>query len=163
MGCFLCNFGNGKRFCRFCNCMREHINDDVPTKTFVLRNKEAYDSQVAAVVPDPSLSTVYGINHNSCLIVLDHFHVADGLPPDIAHDSFEDFTVDIVIETIVHFVQEKILTLDVLNDRINSFRYCEVDKCNKPQPVKIRPLTKFSITNCLRDVEFVEIITIDHW
>ena len=43
-----------------------------------------------------NLPHLYGIKENSVLNDLNYFHVADGLPPDLGHDLFGGFTVDIV-------------------------------------------------------------------
>ena len=61
-----------------------------------MRTKNAYDNNIIAINGDPNLPHLYGIKENSVLNDLNYFHVADGLPPDLGHDLFGGFTVDIV-------------------------------------------------------------------
>ena len=67
------------------------------------------------------------------------------MPPDIAHDCFEGFAVDLISSVIVNFVRDKLLSLEEFNDRIETFNYSEIDKQNKPQVTKIKPLTNYRV------------------
>ena len=145
LGGFMCCFGSGKRFCRFCTCVRCQINDIGSIDLLTLRSKDDYDAQVRAVEIDSSLSSVYGIKHGSVLNKLNYYHVTSGLPPDLAHDLFEGFAVDFVTQILICCVRANYLTLDDFNDKLASFSYCEVDKKNKPQPVKVKSLTTLKV------------------
>ena len=145
IGGFQCGFSNVKRTCRFCNFQRSQLNDDVRTKEFVLRTKEGYTNNIKAIEVDPSLSSMYGINRDSCLNCLEYYHVTSGLPPDIAHDVFEGFAVDLVTNVIIHYIKAKLIMLAEFNNRIFSFSYSEIDKSNKPQVVKSKPLTVLKV------------------
>ena len=93
-----------------------------------MRRKNAYNNNIIAINEDPDLS--HFLNY------LNYFHVADGLSPDLAHDLFEGFAVDIVSNVIVSFVREGLFDLDGLNEIILNFAYSESDKNHKPQLVK---------------------------
>ena len=69
---------------------------EIPISHFTLRTKNAYDNNIIAINGDPNLPHLYGIKENSVLNDLNYFHVAAGLPPDLGHDLFGGFTVDIV-------------------------------------------------------------------
>ena len=133
VGGFMCNFSTVKRFCRFCMAKRSSLND--VSAVFPLRNQTSYTAHIKAVEADHSLRSLYGVQINSCLNSLEYYHVANGLPPDLAHDVFEGFAKDIMKNLIAYLIKEKYFTLKFLNERITTFAYCEVDKQNKPQKI----------------------------
>ena len=93
-----------------------------------MRTKNTYDNNIIQINQDPNLSHLYGIKENSVLNDLNYFHAADGLPPDLAHDLFEGFALDIVSNVIVSFIREGMFDLDGLNKVILNFAYRESDK-----------------------------------
>ena len=93
LGGFFCNFSTVQQFCRFCMAKRDSLNDI--TKNSQLRSKESYDFHIRAIEIDASMCSVYGLQSESCFNALEYYHVADGLPPDIAHDIFEGFARDL--------------------------------------------------------------------
>ena len=76
---------------------------------------------------------------------MNFFHTVDGFPPDLAHDLFEGIPIDILIYILGRLTESRILTLDMLNDAIKDFEYCELNKQNKPQEFKVISSTKFKI------------------
>ena len=42
LGGFFCNFSTVQRFCRFCNCRKYELHENLPIKNFVLRTKIRY-------------------------------------------------------------------------------------------------------------------------
>ena len=105
LGGFFCNFSTVKRFCRFCNCRKSQLYENLPVLTFVLRTKNVYDNNLSAVLEDQNLAVLYGTKDSSPLNTLSYFHVADGLPPDLCHDLFEGFAVN-VISNIIAFIKD---------------------------------------------------------
>ena len=101
LGEFFCNFSAVQKFCRFFNIIKAQQNEKIPRSHFILRRKNAYNNNIIAINEDPN-----------------YLNGLDGLPPDLAHDLFEGFAVDIVSNVIV------------------SFAYSESDKNHKPQLVK---------------------------
>ena len=84
------------------------------------------------------------------------------MPGDVAHDIF-GFAVDFVSELVVQFIKDKVLTISSINSKISKIPYAEIDKNNKPQILKERPLTqlRFKQTACeMRNVEFITFIYI---
>ena len=63
----------------------------------------------------------------------------------LAHDLFEEFTVDTVSSAIASFIREGLFDLDGLNEIILSFAYRESDKNRKPQLVKVEPLNSLKV------------------
>ena len=94
---------------------------------------------------NPGMASAYGIKSNSCLNELKFFHVAEGLPPDLAHDVFEGFAIDFMSGIIGMLVEQKCFTLQELNNRISTFEYARIDKTNKPQLLKIISIVSFKL------------------
>ena len=82
LGGFFCNFFTVQIFCRFYNITKAQQNEKIPIFHFTLRTKNGYDNNI--INENPNLSHLYGIKGNSVLNYLNYFHVADGLPPDLA-------------------------------------------------------------------------------
>ena len=101
----------------------------------LLRTQEAYNSQVAAVEKDTSLTPFYGIKNGCALNELEYFHIVDGAPQDVAHDVLEGFAIDSLSPLLLHYIHAKVLTVAEINRRINEFEYTELDRRNKPQPL----------------------------
>ena len=99
LGGFFCNFSTVQRFCRFCNSRKSQI-------TFALRTKNAYENNLRAVLEDPNLAVLYGIKDSSPLNTSSYFHAADGLPPDLCHDLFEGFAVDVISNVIIDCIKD---------------------------------------------------------
>ena len=94
---------------------------------------------------NPGMASAYGIKSNSCLNELKFFHVAEGLPPDLAHDVFEGFAIDFMSGIIGMLVEQKCFTLQELNNRISTFEYARIDKTNKPQLLEIISIVSFKL------------------
>ena len=145
LGRFFCNFSTVQRFCRFCNCRKNQINENLPIENFILRTKEGYENNLQSIELDPNYSSLYGIKSDSCLHSLNFFHVTVGLPPDLAHDLFEGFGVDLVTNVIVHLVKAQYFNLEELNDIIQTFSYSTIDKTNKLKILKVTSLNSFKV------------------
>ena len=102
--------------------------DDSNRKDWVLRTREGYDLNIRHLFDDLLMAFAYGFKPKSCLNELQFFHVAEGLPPDLAH-VFEEFSVDLISHVLV---AQKKNSLQEFNNILSAF-----DKANKPQPLKI--------------------------
>ena len=127
LGCFFCNFST----------VQENLKANLPSSSFSLRTSEGYDKNVLNINADKTLSSVYGIKGNSCLNCLQYYHVINGLPPDIAHDTFKGFATDFLQNLLSYFIQLKVLTPEIVNVAISSFNYSPIDEHNKSQVLKI--------------------------
>ena len=145
LGGFMCNFSTVDRFCRFCTFSKKKSSTKTRTSELTMRTKEGYENNLAAIEIDPSLKSIYGLKSNSSLNQLAYFHVVNGLPPDIAHDCFEGFAVDLVTSVIIYCVKQHFFTLQEFNTMIEKFPFSQCDKQNKPQIVKIKPLTQYKV------------------
>ena len=80
--------------------------------------------------------TTYGIRRDSILNRSRYFHVTNALAPDVMHDILEGCLMYEVKEMLKHFVYNvKLLTLDELNNRIDTFPYSYLDGRNKPSVI----------------------------
>ena len=109
-----------------------------------------YENNIQSLELNPNFSSLYGIKCDSCLHSLKLFHVTSGLPPDLAHDLFEGFAIDIISNVIRHCPLLQYFTLDELNDIILTFPYSTNDKSNIPHPVRAVSVnnSKVELTAC---------------
>ncbi len=81
-------------------------------------------------------STNYGVTRDSLLNSLGFFHVcSDGLPPDIMHDILEGYLPYTVKLMLSDFFSNVYLSLEQLNQVIESFDYGHCDSSNKPSAI----------------------------
>ena len=70
LGDYFCKFSTVSKFCRFCNFTKNQMLENFNSNEWVLRTKEAYDSNIAQLEGDPAIASVYGIKRCSPLHVL---------------------------------------------------------------------------------------------
>ena len=92
----------------------------------MLRTQEGYESNIMHLQDDPGMAPAYGTKSNSCLNELEFFHVAEGLPPDLAHDVFEGFAINSMPSIIEVLVEQKCFNLQELNNSISTFEYARI-------------------------------------
>ena len=85
IGGYLCNFSTVHRFCRFCNCCKNQLEQCLPIKTFALRTKTGFENNIAALGTSLRYSSLYGLKENSCLNEFSYYHDTSGLPPNLVH------------------------------------------------------------------------------
>ena len=123
------------RFCRICMLTSEKRGSTFNENQVTLRSVRGYNHHVEMVAEDPSLSTVYGVKCESPLNQLEHFHVVEGLPFDVAHDLFEGVIHYVLDDIISALVSNGYITFSELNTMVENFNYEGTDKVNKPQPM----------------------------
>ncbi len=65
----------------------------------------------------------YGIHRNSILNSSRFFHITEGLVPDVMHDCLEGCLPYEVKELLKHLIHSGVITLQAINDAIESFPY----------------------------------------
>jgi hypothetical protein len=101
-----------------------------------MRTRQGHTNQTMLVETDPECSSAYGVKRQSALNDSKFFHVVDGLPSDIMHDILEGVLprhVKIMLKKLIH--EEKMFTLQELNNRISKFPYGLSDSTNKPSSI----------------------------
>ena len=123
---------SANKFCQFCmidktvNAQFIYDEDEVE-----LRTKDNYQQHVSLNEPSKT-----GVKENSCLNKLQYFHVTENISVDIMHDILEGVAPLEVKLMLRHFIyEEKLLTLEQLNDRISSFHYGYSNVKNKPSVI----------------------------
>ena len=120
--------------CRMCKSQRNETQHLTKENVQLLRNKENY----AIDVTKPTNET--GINRESVLNKLSDYHVTSNNFVDVMHDIAEGVASFGMLEIINHYLNCKIFTLEVLNDRIKCFPYFDIS--NKPPPVTYNNILK---------------------
>ncbi|XP_076356730.1 uncharacterized protein LOC143249980 [Tachypleus tridentatus] len=139
IGGFLESF-SALRSCRFCTVTRDELKKLIDISKCPEKSIASYNYQVAMVETEPTLSSTYGVKKKrSPLNVLQQFHVANALPPDILYDLFE---FGLVSESLVLLIDQYVLSgyfsLQYLAGRVKEFHYKGTDKINRPEFVILR-------------------------
>lgn len=78
-----------------------------------------------------------GVKFSSILNQLEHYHVRNpGSPSCLAHDLFERIVQYDLMLAINYFVNKKLMTFDVLNLRLQKFRFCNEVRFEKVPIIK---------------------------
>ena len=97
-------------FCGYCGISKVMLgNNFIKSVESVIRTKEGYRNNVSIFECDPESASVYGLESNSRLNSLIHFHVINGPTPDLTHDVFEGVAVDIIYHVLTNFVNKDVL------------------------------------------------------
>lgn len=134
IGGFLQSFSRVTHVCRFCMASSSDIQDDTKCiESFEIRTQLNHLEQVA-LLSTSSSSSVCGIR-SDCVLhqYLTHFHVTQGLPPDIAHDLLEGIVPHELALCLNGLIHKKCFSLEFLNSRIRAFPYLHSDRVNQPQ------------------------------
>lgn len=81
------------------------------------------------------LSTTYGVNRQSILNGVSYFDVCKCFPEDVMHILLEGVVPYETKLLLKLLIEDKCLTLNELNSRIESFDYGYMDRRNKPSPI----------------------------
>ncbi len=112
-------------------------------KYFDLRTKEGHNHHCRQIEFIPELSITYGVKRKSILCDSRYFHVIDSLPGDAMHDVLEgvlQYECKEMLKLLIN--QEKLFTLEQLNDRIQLFDYGYMNDRDKPSPIQQQLKTK---------------------
>ena len=111
---------------------------------FTPRSPETYDYHCLLLLGPLASehSTTYGITGSSILNDISHFHVVTQLPQDIMHVLLEGvvpYEVRLMLNAFI--TEDKLLTLDMLNERVGSFCYSSSEATDKPSAFTVHSLT----------------------
>ena len=82
--------------------------DDTNRKNWVLHTREVYDLSIRHLLDDPLMASPYGLKSNSFLNEIQFFDAVERLPPDLAHDVLEGFSVDLISNILKSLLTLKI-------------------------------------------------------
>ena len=107
LGGLYCIFSTSQRFCRFCSTRKQGLLDNSHREDWVLRTREGYDWNIRHLLDGRLMASAYGLKSNSCLNKHHFFLVVEGLPPALAHDGFEGFSVELISNILESLVRQK--------------------------------------------------------
>lgn len=123
--CFL-----SKYYCRICNAPKTLCEILAVHDNSMLRTKNNYDLDVLRKNP-----TETGIQEECAFHDIVKFHITENIYVDLMHDVQEGISAYTIGKVLSVLVKSKIISLEVLNNRIDSFSYNETEKSNKPRPL----------------------------
>lgn len=110
---------NCGRICRFCMANYDEIHVSFREDAYVVRNKEVHDYHLQALEVSEANGALYGVLHRCPLIDLPYFDVTTAFVPDIMHDMLEGVIPNVTQKIVQKAVQDKLVTVDILNDRLH--------------------------------------------
>lgn len=134
IGGFTCGF-NSFRPSRHCMISKPRLKLVTIAEECQLRTVDGHRAILEKVTNDPTLSTLYGVNFSSPLLLLENFSPILSLPPDVMHDLLEGCCAKEINLILAYAVNRNFLTWKDINCKIVSFDYRGSDKTNKPTPM----------------------------
>ena len=111
-----------------------------------MRNPETHDEYTGLLegACGSADSITYGINHASCFNRLPDFHVASfQMPQDVMHVLLEGVLPLNIRLMLDGFINDGMLTVDELNQRVQYFKYGRVEaKTKPPKPFERKHFTR---------------------
>ena len=125
IGGFKEGVGFALRVCRTCMTTSSQCQTLFTEENFQLRNPELHFQQCQLLEGRlrGHYSTNFGINRCSILEDVPGFSVTSCMPHDIMHDLFEGVVQYEMKLLLVHCVDEKFFSIDLLNDRLSQFDF----------------------------------------
>lgn len=128
--------------CRFCMAEIDDVRKLYTEVQNLIRTEEKHEKQIeelsaASGTEKKEVSKMYGINRGSLLSSLENYRVIDGIPPDIMHDVLEGvlpLTIRLFLNKVC--IEDKLISLTELNQRIAQFDYGYSESPNKPSLIK---------------------------
>lgn len=118
-------------FCRQCLLYRKDLHKN-SRNDFELRTRDQHKILLQQIIENPKNSP-FGVRGHSILNDFRFFHFTENWIFDIMHDLFEGVVPLVIKLVLAHYVCEiKVLSLNILNTRISSFNYGNIESKNKP-------------------------------
>ena len=95
----------------------------------LIRSVESYKKDI---LKDKFAAT--GLKERCAFNALNKFHICENVTLDVMHDFSEGVALYTISKVLQSLIKEKIITLEIINNRIESFRYA-FEKRNKPRPL----------------------------
>lgn len=128
---------NADKFCRACSRSKHEMKVDVSENSSFLRNKNTYDSDLQKNnVSETGIRTV-------CIFSeLQNFHVVENFYFDLMHDILEGVCVYDICHILLALIDNKILSIEIINNRKNLFNIGEIELGNSSVPIDLNRLKK---------------------
>lgn len=149
---------NASYYCRYCRMHKRYMRKLTSENPEYRRNRQNYEEDV--LVRDQSLT---GVREYSPLNAVPHFHVTESSAEDTTHVVEEGICNYNVAEALYFLIyNDRIFTLDQLNNRMKHFSYGEEEKANKPHFILDADLDKINLkmtaaemTNFVHNLPFI--------
>lgn len=132
----ICGFSESftaNRFCRFCSATIAQCQELAVEDETLVRTINTYESDVLK-------NDLYGtgIKERCVFNNIKKFHIAENKCVDVDHDVGEGIAAYTISKVVESLVKTNVITLEIINNRIDSFPYNETEKSNKPRPLFFR-------------------------
>ncbi|XP_066592936.1 uncharacterized protein [Prorops nasuta] len=138
---FVESFGKTVRYCRICEATSEQCEIMCEEDSTLLRNRDNYEKHVSNITFNPK-SSDSGIKENCVFNNIINFHIVENKSVDLMHDVCEGvvgYTLSKILTILIY--EQKLFSLNVLNNRITNFSYGSTEISNKPRSI-IREFSK---------------------
>ncbi|CAF1079265.1 unnamed protein product [Brachionus calyciflorus] len=128
---------NGKNICHLCDASTSSIQTHLKEECFKKTTKSIYDARQLEIKNDSNKTKEYGMRGQSILNNSKFYHISNNFAFDVTHDIWEgvsQFEMALVLENL--FYNEKLFSLDFLNQRIIHYDFTETVLSNKPSIIK---------------------------
>jgi len=127
--CFEANF-----FCRICLMHKHSTKENCKQNYTLLRTPEGFQNHIQLAINNPN-SSEYGIKSRSVLNDLEFFKFGINLSLDIMHDFLKGICQYEFKMFLNFLIQEKLVSIQEINDKINTFDYGLQNRANIPSPI----------------------------
>jgi hypothetical protein len=126
----------GENICHLCDGSTESFQSKFKEIDYSPITKQSYN-EIIEELNEGQAKMVQGVKKYCLLNDLKYYHHTNNYAFDITHDLYEGI-VPLHIKLILReFIKtKKYFSLEILNERILNFNYGNVDKANKPSPIR---------------------------
>lgn len=129
----ICGFSlsfKARYFCRICSASNEECQHMIEEIQSLLRTVASYQADVKKNNVQQT-----GIKEECIFNKVNKFEITENLSLDLMHDVPEGSIAYTMSKVIDGLVKENTITLDTINQRIETFPYSDQEKSNKPRPL----------------------------
>ncbi|XP_043469502.1 uncharacterized protein LOC122503625 [Leptopilina heterotoma] len=134
---YICGFQKSfiaLHYCRICKASSKQCQEMLVENKKLIRTIESYEKDLST---DDSKST--GIVEECVFHMVNKFNITENVSVDFAHDLEEGVAVYSLSGVLEQLIKDKEITLDQINNRIETFPYSDAEKPNKPRPLFFSP------------------------
>lgn len=120
-------------FCRHCKAKRSLFKENY-RQSFPVRTESSHSEEIALINSNEKYSKIFGVKFDSILNET-YFHSTNNYCFDPMHDLLEGI-VPLEIKLVLNYfiLEEKLMSIETFNSKINLFHYGFVERKNKPSP-----------------------------
>ncbi|XP_075157696.1 uncharacterized protein LOC142233175 [Haematobia irritans] len=138
---------SAKHFCRYCKLSKASTQNMCDEDFNQLRNISNYEQDVKSMNVEKT-----GIRENSIFNRISNYHVVDNFYADLLHDILEGVFQYDMCHIIKSLIKDKVIDLEILNIRKNSFQYGETEIGNISPAINERNLRHMSLKMSGREI-----------